>query len=103
MTRRNPEGLPPLWAVIVAGLAALLCVRGALSAPVADALQAPALVVVLDPPEVLPCGARGWALLLPSGAVVPVVRMAYLPGSLGLVAVPQAAGRVFCDGFEVRA
>jgi hypothetical protein len=85
---------------------AALCTTaaGVMAAPaVLDTRAAPALIVVLDPPELLPCGARGWSLLLPSGAVLSVVRMGYLPASLGLVAVPQAPGRVFCDGFEVRA
>lgn len=65
-------------------------------------LLAASIVVVIDPPAVLPCGLPGIRVVLANGDEMHAVRASYLPGSLGIVIVPVQSGRIYCDGFEAR-
>lgn len=57
-------------------------------------------VLVVAPPEPLPCDRPGWTVRQADGSEMAAVRMAALPGALGIEVVPVAPGRSFCDGFE---
>lgn len=63
-----------------------------------------AIVVVIDPPAPPPfesCAA--YRVQLSDGSEIRAVRATYLPDSLGLVVVPERAGRIYCSGFEASA
>lgn len=66
-------------------------------------LLAATIVVLIDPPQPLDCSQPGVRVVLASGEEIHAVRASYLPTTRGIVVVPVAPGRVFCDGFERRA
>lgn len=58
------------------------------------------MVIVIDPPQHLPCPLPGYRIVMADGSRMHAVSASYLPSGQGIVIVPQRQGRVFCDGFE---